>query len=55
MTLAPLQFPFDGLPNEVSALFAVLKGGVYAIQCPGRQPGRNLLEIDLFSAHGGII
>ena len=53
MTLPTLQFPLDGIADQVCPLLAIVQSGIYAVHGPSRQTGRNLLEIDLFSAHGG--
>jgi hypothetical protein len=54
MTFPALQLPFNGLPDEVSAPFVIPKNGVHAVESAGGEPGRNLLVVDLFSAHAKI-
>ncbi len=51
MTFAPLQFSFHCLSDEVCTLFALVQNGVHALKGALRKAARNLLEIDLFSAH----
>jgi len=51
MFFPALQFPLNSLSDEVRALFAIVQNGVHAVQGAIRQTGRDLLKIDLFSAH----
>jgi hypothetical protein len=55
MTLTTFQFPLHRLPNELGAIFAVLKNGVDAVKRALREARRGLLMVDLFPAHAGKI
>jgi hypothetical protein len=50
-TLAPLQLPLYSLPDEVGSLFPLVQNGVDPGQGAGREPGRCLFVVDLFSSH----
>jgi hypothetical protein len=50
-TLAPLQFPFHSLPDEVGSLFPLVQDGIHAGQRSLGESGRHLLVVDLFSSH----
>jgi hypothetical protein len=51
MLFPTLQLPLNGLPDEVGALLALVQNRVHAVKGALRKAGRDLLEIDLFSAH----
>jgi hypothetical protein len=54
MPFPTLQFPLYSLADQIGSLLAVLKNIVHALQRPLRKSRRNLLVIDLFSAHAKI-
>jgi hypothetical protein len=49
--LPALQLPFDGLANDIRRFLTLGQGGLDALFRPFREAGRDLLEIDLGSAH----
>lgn len=51
MLFAPFQFPLYRLSDEVGALFAIIKYGIYAVHGALGKAARNLLVVYLFSAH----
>jgi len=53
--LAALEFPFNGLADQVCPLLAILKHPVDPRQGSGRKPGWRLFLIDTFSTHAPII
>lgn len=50
----PLQFALYSLADQLRPLLAILKNGVHAIQRALWKASRNLLVINLFSAHAKI-
>jgi hypothetical protein len=54
MTLPPLQFPLNGLPNEVGPGFAFDQGAVYPVERPGSEPGLHVLGPKFFASHAII-
>jgi hypothetical protein len=51
MPFPSFQFPLYRLSDEVGALFALIQDGIHAVKGALGKAGRELLEIDLFSAH----
>jgi hypothetical protein len=51
MLFSTLKLPLDGLSDEIGALLAIVQYGVHAVQRALWQAGRDLLMVDLFSAH----
>lgn len=54
MTLAPLQFPLNGLPNEVSPRFAIGQSSVDPVERPGCETGLHILGPKFFASHAII-
>jgi hypothetical protein len=51
MFFPTLKLPLNSLTDEVGALFALLQDGIHTVQGALWKAARDLLEIDLFSAH----
>lgn len=51
LALAPFQLPLDGLADQIGQLLAILQNRLHSLPGALWEPCRNLLMVDLFSAH----
>jgi hypothetical protein len=50
-TFTPLQLALDGLADQIGQLLAILQNRLHSLPGALWEPCRNLLMVDLFSAH----
>lgn len=50
-SLPTLQFPFDGLPDEVRPVFPLGQYGLDPVKGPLREPGLHVLVPKFFASH----